>query len=314
MEYFTRLLKVAGNNPQFAYHPSCRSIRLNHLMSADDVIIFCKAHPQTLSIIHHTLMAFFYYAGLLANQEKSQIVFGGCTPTLQWQCLEAIGFQEGSLPMRYLGVPVTASRLSKIECRALVEKIMGKIRLWATKSIFFAGRAQLLNSIVFGMISYWASIFILPQEVIDQLNQICRNYLWGGKAEYQKSPYISWTKTCTPRKYGGIGLKNLGAWNKACIAKLIVSGSNRCMKDTLNSRVRGIIGHHLTAVVKASLTAYHGSGKRARTTLSKKATSGCFGRWNIRDGVRLYGLEQQHLDTHQQLGCSSIKDSLSKAE
>ena len=39
--------------------------------------------------------------------------------------------------------------------------------------------------------------------------------------DYQKSPYISWTKTCTPRKYGGIGLKNLGAWNKACIAKIV---------------------------------------------------------------------------------------------
>ena len=82
--------------------------------------------------------------------------------------------------MRYLGVPVTASRLSKVECRGLVEKIMGKIRLWATKSISFAGRAQLLNSVVFGMINYWATIFILPKEVIDQLNQLCRNYLCRG--------------------------------------------------------------------------------------------------------------------------------------
>jgi len=56
--------------------------------------------------------------------------------------------------MRYLGVPVIASRLSKLECRALVEKIIGKIRFWATKSISFADRAQLLNSVVFGMISY----------------------------------------------------------------------------------------------------------------------------------------------------------------
>jgi len=87
----------------------------------------------------------------------------------------------GSPTMRYLGVLVIASKLSKLKCRVLVEKIMGRIRLWATKSIPFAGRAQLLNSVVFGTISYWASIFILPQEVIDQLNQISRNYLWGGR-------------------------------------------------------------------------------------------------------------------------------------
>ncbi|KAJ8436760.1 hypothetical protein Cgig2_030118 [Carnegiea gigantea] len=114
------------------------------------------AHPLILSIIQNTLLTFYHCAGLQANQEKSQIVFEGC-------------FQEGSLPMRYLGVPVAASRLSKLECKALVEKIMGKIRLWATKSISFVGRAQLLNSV----------------------------------------------------KVWGIGLKNLGAWHKACIAKIV---------------------------------------------------------------------------------------------
>ncbi|KAJ8433456.1 hypothetical protein Cgig2_014497 [Carnegiea gigantea] len=40
-------------------------------------------------------------------------------------------------------------------------------------------------------------------------------------ADYQKGPYISWNKTYTPRKYGGIGLKYFGAWNKACIAKIV---------------------------------------------------------------------------------------------
>jgi len=82
--------------------------------------------------------------------------------------------------MKYLGVLITVSILSKLECRAPVEKIVGKIRLWATKSISFAGRAQLLNSVIFGMFNFWATIFILPQEVIDQMNQIYRNYLWGG--------------------------------------------------------------------------------------------------------------------------------------
>jgi len=67
MEYFTRLMMVAGNNKQFAFHPSCKSLKLNHLMFADDVIIFYKAHPLTLSIIHHTLLTFYHCAGLQAN-------------------------------------------------------------------------------------------------------------------------------------------------------------------------------------------------------------------------------------------------------
>jgi len=72
--------------------------------------------------------------------------------------------------MRYLGVLITASKLSQLEYRTLVEKILGKIRQWSTRSFSFAGRPQLLESVRFGMYNFWASIFILPQEVIYQVN------------------------------------------------------------------------------------------------------------------------------------------------
>jgi len=123
-------------------------------MFADDVMIFCKANPDTLTIIHHTWLTFYQCTSPKANQTKSQMAFGGCSPSLQQQCLDLTGFQEGSLPLKYLGIPITASRLTKLECMALVEKIMGKIRLWPTKSLSFALRARLLNSVVFRMFSY----------------------------------------------------------------------------------------------------------------------------------------------------------------
>jgi len=167
MEYFTRLMKIAGNHPQFFYLPNCKQIKLNHLMFADDVILFCKAHPPTLHIIMNTLQNFQQLAGLQANQAKPHLVCGGCDPLLQKKCLDITGYQEGALPMRYLGVPITGSKLSKMECRSLVEKIMGKIKLWFTRNLSFAGRAQLLSPVIFGMYNFWASIFILPQEVID---------------------------------------------------------------------------------------------------------------------------------------------------
>ena len=79
--------------------------------------------------------------------------------------------------MRYLGAPIIVSKLSKMEYKSLVEKNMGKIKLWSTRNLSFVGRSQLLNSVIIGMYNFWASIFILPQEVIDQVNKLCRNYL-----------------------------------------------------------------------------------------------------------------------------------------
>ena len=58
MEYFSGLMKSAGEQPQFKFHPSCKLSRLNHLMFVDDVIIFSKAHLPTLQIIKSTLEKF----------------------------------------------------------------------------------------------------------------------------------------------------------------------------------------------------------------------------------------------------------------
>ena len=131
-------------------------------MFADDVIIFSKAHLPALQITKSTLEKFHQVAGLKANPDKSQIVCRGCNSQLLQQCLEITGYTEGSLLMKYLGFPITASKLSKLECHILVEKITGRMKQWSTRNLSFAGRAQLINIVVFGMYGFWASIFILP--------------------------------------------------------------------------------------------------------------------------------------------------------
>ncbi|KAJ8427302.1 hypothetical protein Cgig2_002214 [Carnegiea gigantea] len=83
-------------------------------------------------------------------------------------------------PDEFNSVLITASRLTKVECASLVEKIMSRVQIWATRNISFAGRARFINSVIFRMYSYWASIFLLSTEVTKKITQICRNYLWTG--------------------------------------------------------------------------------------------------------------------------------------
>ena len=81
------------------------------------------------------------------------------------------------------------------------------------------------------MYAYWASIFLLPSEVIDKLTKMCRNYLWGGSEEYKHSPLVSWTTTCLSKNQGGLGVKDFNCWNKALIAKLAWAVASK--KDVL---------------------------------------------------------------------------------
>ncbi|KAJ8423957.1 hypothetical protein Cgig2_007561 [Carnegiea gigantea] len=104
--------------------------------------------------------------------------------------LQLTGYQEGGLPFRYLGVPITANKLSKMECSMLVEKFTRRITTWATKSISYAGRVALINSVLIGVFNFWASIFISPKGVIKDLKKLCRNYLWGAEGEYKRTPHV----------------------------------------------------------------------------------------------------------------------------
>ena len=88
--------------------------------------------------------------------DKSHIVFGGDYSHVQQERLEIAGFTEGQLPFRYLGMLITASKLSKVECRLLIDKITTKILVWASRYISYASKLVLVNTVLFGMFHFWA--------------------------------------------------------------------------------------------------------------------------------------------------------------
>ncbi|KAJ8424378.1 hypothetical protein Cgig2_033995 [Carnegiea gigantea] len=54
---------------------------------------------------------FFNATWLRIGSLHSQLVLRGCSSSLQNQCLQAAGLPESLFPLKYLGVPITASRL-----------------------------------------------------------------------------------------------------------------------------------------------------------------------------------------------------------
>ena len=112
-----------------------------------------------------------------------------------------------------------------------MEKISTRIITWSSRHISYAGRVVLINTVLFGMLNYWAQIFILPKDVIDQVTKLCRNFLWGGEVNYSKNPYVGWDRVCCSKKKGRLEIKNFLEWNKACIAKLVWAITK--MKDGL---------------------------------------------------------------------------------
>ncbi|KAL0302141.1 UNVERIFIED_CONTAM: hypothetical protein Scaly_3042000 [Sesamum calycinum] len=90
--------------------------------------------------------------------------------------------EEGRLPLRYLGLPLISSRLTKLDCQPLVQKIEARIKGWEGVGLSFAGRVQLVKSVLLAFEVYWAMAFLLPKGIIKEIVSRIRAFLWKGNS------------------------------------------------------------------------------------------------------------------------------------
>ncbi|XP_021761363.1 uncharacterized protein LOC110726203 [Chenopodium quinoa] len=85
----------------------------------------------------------------------------------------------------------------------------------------YAGRLQLVKSVLFGIQTYWAQIFILPKKILKEIEARFRCFLWTGSSAPAKKSLVAWNNVCLPRVCGGWNLLSLLEWNKAAVTKLL---------------------------------------------------------------------------------------------
>ncbi|XP_019224291.1 PREDICTED: uncharacterized protein LOC109205978 [Nicotiana attenuata] len=143
-----------------------------------------------------------------------------CIKTVSYTVLYFSQFSEASGLQANLGIPLSTKKIALIQWQPLVDKITAKISSWTAKKLSYAGRVQLVQSMIFGIQAYWAQLFILPVKVMKMIEAICRSYIWSGSNTITKKAYVSWERMCTSKSAGGLNLINLLLWNKAAIAKV----------------------------------------------------------------------------------------------
>lgn len=154
MDYLTRILNYIGELKEFKYFTGCKGLRINHLCFADDLLLFCKGEAVSAYLFLQGLKLFTETSGLQANSNKSAI-YSNAMDTNEVTRIEQFSqFKHEKLPFRYLGVPISSKRLKASDCDALVEKMTNRIRWWSTRNISFAGRAQLINSVLLSIHSF----------------------------------------------------------------------------------------------------------------------------------------------------------------
>lgn len=157
-----------------------------------------------------------FLASLLASQRLVSSPLAGANLKL----LKSVHQQasKADLPIRYLGLPLCTKKLTIFNCDPLLQNVKTKMNTWSARTLSFAGRLQLLNSVI-----SWITTFSFhpAKEMHWIVNSMSNAFLWKGNIEGHHSSRVAWTTVVLPKQEGGLGVRDLYQWNRASALKLI---------------------------------------------------------------------------------------------
>ena len=120
----------------------------------DEIFLFAGGTKSSVQVVMDELKRFENFSGLQVNNQKSAIFLFGVNDDVKNDLLNTTGFSSGSFPMKYLGIPVISTRLSHCDCQPLLDKILARIQSWTSRSLSYAGRLQLIASVLYSIQMY----------------------------------------------------------------------------------------------------------------------------------------------------------------
>lgn len=133
---------------------------------------------------------------------------------------QLLGFSSGSLPFTYLGVLIFKGKPKVIHLQYIADRIKSKWSSWKGNLLSIMGRAQLVNSVISGMLLYSFNIYLWPVSLIKTVDRWIKNFVWSGDVSVKKVVTVTWSKVCSPIYEGGLGLRSIRAINRAALLKL----------------------------------------------------------------------------------------------
>ena len=216
MKCLSHLLNQAARSNRINYHMNCASTKLTHLSFADDLLIFIDGSIESVQQLLQVLGEFEKRSGLAVSMQKTSFFASGLsleeTETIQ----ASTGMSLGSLPFRYLGVPLNSKKLSLTNCEPLLHQIKTRFSTWSVKTLSFSGRLLLIKTVISGITTFWCSAFIFPKACIKRINSLCSIFMRKGNIEGHNTARVSWETIVLTKRQGGLGIKDSLTWNKAC--------------------------------------------------------------------------------------------------
>ncbi|XP_057755722.1 uncharacterized protein LOC130974897 [Arachis stenosperma] len=166
---------------------------ISHLLFADDLILFCKAKKSQVLHVLDTMATFCRASGMKVNFDKSRVI---CSMNVSRQRkdlftgISSIRFAN-SLG-KYLGVPLKHGRVTKTDFNDVVDKLTNRMQ-----------------------------VSLFPSGVCSNIDKLTRSFIWCGSHNHRGLHLASWRVLTTPKKFGGLALRESRLVNFSLLGKLV---------------------------------------------------------------------------------------------
>jgi hypothetical protein len=197
-----------------------RAPEISHLFFTDDSLLFCRATKEEVSAISTIIQTYERASGQLVNYNKSEMITSkGVTDITKASITQILHMAIKDHFTTYLGMPTIFGRSKSQIFNFLQEKIWKKLKGWKERNLSFAGRGTLIKAVAQAIPTYVMSSLLIPKGVCEQLEKLICNFWWGSTTDTRKIHWIKWQNVCNHKKKGGMGFRNLRAFNEALLAK-----------------------------------------------------------------------------------------------
>jgi hypothetical protein len=149
------------------------------------------------------LSLFEQLSGLKINFHKSELFCFGKAKDEEddYRCI--FGCEIGSLPFKYLGIPIHFRKLRNKKWKPIEDRFERKLAAWVGKLLSYGDRLVLINSVLSSLPMFLLSFFEIPKGVRKRLDFYRSRFFWQSDGQKKKYRLTKWNIVCRPKDQGG---------------------------------------------------------------------------------------------------------------
>lgn len=175
------------------------------LQYADDTII-CLQEDKEIAL-NLKLMLYLYerMSGLKINFQKSELLMIKQDQQKTKFYAELFNCAIGEWPIKYLGVPVSHSKLHVIDWAPVESKLEKRLDGWQEGCTTLGGRKVLIDTSLSSIPIYHMSMYLIPKTNIGRMDKTRKRFFWQGGSHKKKLPSCQMETNLQAKKKGWVG-------------------------------------------------------------------------------------------------------------